>query len=236
MDDPPFCRIDINGGEPTVHPNFVEISNYLRSRFKGRVVLHLGTNLRPLTRNSNRARASLEAALRTYDMFSVGCDDEHHNIGDLEQLAAQLMVGGHPLLVNVMKDYCNEATRRRILALKKRTGLSVSFSDVHHFENVRPVINDVRAPCKSRLHELLINCDGSAYFCFHQEFAEPMFNLHTVERAELNHFLHQYDPVEFGFCKHCTLYQPGTRGLVRAGLRRGHGASARRTAHDERRP
>ena len=94
---PRFRRTDINGGEPTIHPHFLEICALLRQRFGGKIPLRLGINLIPLARRRDRSSTfakRFEAVLDTFDVILVGCDDEHHNIEYLEELGPEIIQAG----------------------------------------------------------------------------------------------------------------------------------------------
>jgi len=208
LDQPGYRRIDINGGEPSMHPGFAEVCAFLRTRRTGGVRLYLGTNLIPFARNSEKYRRRWQAALDTYDIVSVGCDDEHGNIEHLENLGPEIVQSGRLLFVNVMEDHCSPETRQRVVALKERLGMRVTYSSVHHYPQAGRAQSNRQAPCRRRTKELLLNCDGNAYFCFHQEFARPLFNLHTVTRQDLNYYLNEYDPPPYEFCAQCPLYSP----------------------------
>lgn len=223
IESPRYNRIDINGGEPTLHPHFSEICDFLKNRFKGKQVLYLGTNLIPLARRATGSAAFKERyrkALDTFDVISVGCDDEHHNIDALEQLGPEIIQSGHLLFVNVVKAYCSPRTKRRILALKHRLGMKVFFSDVHHFYADRQMLTDRTLPCNRRVKELLIDCNGDTFFCFHQEVEQPIFNLHTVTPEDLHYYLNDYLPEPYRFCGCCTCYRPDLVKSLRTRLSR----------------
>ncbi len=210
IENPRYKRIDINGGEPTVHPQFMEICDFLRERFKGKVALHLGTNLIPLSHRRKKAKLAsmFDKVMDTFDMISVGCDDEHMNIDHLEELGPEIIKSGKRLCVNVMEEYCSPELLTRLHDLKDRTGMRISFSAVHHFVHEGPARNDTSVPCNRIVHELLMDCNGDAFFCFHQEFAKPMFNLFTVTKEELNYYLEKNMPEPYRFCDNCVLYKP----------------------------
>jgi len=126
IEKPKFCSIDINGGEPTIHPHFPQICAFLKERFKGRVILTLGTNLIPISWSRGRYPEIYQRVLETYDVVAVGCDDEHKNIHLLERMAPQIISAGLRLNVNVVKAYCSDATRQRILAMNTTSELVVS--------------------------------------------------------------------------------------------------------------
>ena len=221
IEKPTYRRIDINGGEPTLHPRFLEICDFLRDRFKGRIALHLGTNLIPIARKDARWSRVREEVLRTFDMISVGCDDEHKNIQYLEEFAPMIVHSGIRLAVNVMTEYCSEEIMDRIAALKQAVGFRVSYSDVHHYYENRSIVNTAMIPCRRQAHEFMLNSNGEGVFCFHQEFEEPLFNLHTVQKHELNYFLSEYVPDPYRFCGACSLYSPKRGPALRAHVQRG---------------
>ncbi len=221
IERPTYRRIDISGGEPTLHPRFREICGFLRDRFKDRIALHLGTNLIPIARKDTRWSRVRHEVLSTFDMISVGCDDEHKNIHLLEELAPVIVDKGIHLAVNVMNDYCSESILSRVLTLKRAFGIRVSYSDVHHFYENRSVVNPAVIPCRRQVHEFMLNCNGDGFFCFHQEYEEPLFNLHTVRKEELNYFLSEYVPDPYRFCGACPLYRPKPGPALRARIQRG---------------
>jgi len=54
--------------------------------------------------------------------------------------------------------------------------------------------------------DLLVNCDGDAFFCYQQEMERPLFNLFKVDRSQLNLCLEQYEPGIYRFCRCCPRY------------------------------
>jgi MoaA/NifB/PqqE/SkfB family radical SAM enzyme len=226
FEKPNFQSILINGGEPTIHPHFVDICRFLRDRFRGKVMLVVGSNLLPLGRDSRRYKQALAALCETFDRVEVGCDDEHRNIAVAERLIPELVSAGLSVGLNVMEDYCSEETRERIASLTDRYGGDVNFSGVHHRYEGREVKNDLSVPCRKRAQHLVLNCNGDAFFCFHQEMETPLFNLFDVSRERFNYFLRDYVPDSYRFCGCCPLYQPesgvGNRAwnLLSGGFRR----------------
>lgn len=214
----PFNLV-VNGGEPTLHPQFFDICSYLKEQHRGRMLLSLGTNLIPFSWTRGRYAGLRMAVYDTFHRIEVGCDDEHRNIEHLERFAPEIVESGIILDINVMADFCSEVTKRRILALKERYGLMVTFSDVHHFYESRPTINDTSRPCKNLAHELMINCNGDAFFCFHQEMEKSLFNLNTVTREDLLFYLEEHDPQMYRFCACCPRYVPERSLLIRNNLK-----------------
>jgi hypothetical protein len=203
-----FLAIVINGGEPTIHPRFVEICDYLKDRFNNESLLVLGTNLIPLASRSQRYRRIYEQILRTYDCIEVGCDDEHKNIHLVERFVPEILEGGLKVTINAVADYCSEATRERILAVKDRFGVKVVFSKVHHYYESLETINKITLPCTKQFRDLLLNCNGDVFFCYHQEMENPLFNLFTVTREEFHHHVYKQKLAPYRFCGCCPVYVP----------------------------
>jgi hypothetical protein len=204
----PFKSLVVNGGEPTIHPRFIDICNYLKDECRDRMFLSLGTNLIPFSWDRGRYTDLRKTIYETFHRIEVGCDDEHRNIHLLERFAPEIVAAGIVLDVNVMPDYCSEETRERILAVKEQNGLNVTFSELHHYYESLPVINDTSKPCRNRTKDLLVNCNGDLFFCFHQEMETPICNLFTVTGKDLDYYLERYDPREYHFCACCPRYIP----------------------------
>jgi organic radical activating enzyme len=206
--NPEFKSIYINGGEPTIHPRFKDICYYIKEQFKGRYRLDIGTNLIPLAWSKGRYIGMRELILETFDRIEVGCDDEHRNIHLLERFAPEIVDKGIKLLVNSVTEYCSEETKQRILAVKDKYDIKVKFSELCHYYQQLPKINDVSKPCQKRAKELWINCNGDAFFCFLREIENPLFNLFTVTEKELEYYLNEHDPEPYRFCECCSRYSP----------------------------
>lgn len=210
-----FESLVVNGGEPTIHPQFSDICNYLRDNCRDRMFLSLGTNLIPLSWSRGRYVDIKKTIFQTFHRIEVGCDDEHRNIDHLERFAPEIVGAGIMLDVNVMPDYCSEETKGRILALRDLYNLNVTFTELHHYYESQPIINDTSIPCKKRAQKLLIDCNGDAFFCYHQEMEKPIFNLFTVTQKDLMYFLEKHDPQRYQFCDCCTRYKPETPSHVK---------------------
>ena len=205
---PNYHWIVINGGEPTIHPRFLEICDFLKERFKGKTFLALGTNLIPLVRPFGRYPKIYRTILDTYERIEVGCDDEHKNIDILERLVPEIIQSGLRLDVNVMSQYCSARTKRRILTLQDKFNFNISFSGLHHYYKDKPAVNDVSIPCRRRTQSFMLNCNGDGFFCFHQEMEQPLFNLFTATRDKFNYYLNEYNPEPYHFCACCERYRP----------------------------
>lgn len=209
-----FLALVINGGEPTIHPRFSEICDYLKERFKNEMLLVLGTNLIPLGSRSPRYRRAYDQILGTYDRMEIGCDDEHKNIQFVERFVPEIIEAGLKVTINVMAAYCSEETTKRIRAVKDRFGVKVIFSTVHHSCESSNTINKSSLPCTKQFRDLLVNCNGDTFFCYHQEMESPLFNLFSVTEEEFSHYLHRHRLPPYRFCACCPVYAP-QRSLFR---------------------
>jgi len=203
-----FTSITINGGEPTIHPRFLDICAYLKKQFKNRCFLTLGTNLIPWRWEKGRYAGMPDFILKTFDRIEVGCDDEHRNIEVLEYFTPIITGAGLMLTVKVLREYCNDKTKKRILAIKKKYRIKVSFSELDHFYKSRSIIEKISTPCKNSARDLLINCNGDAFFCYHQEMEKPLFNLFKTSSEEIAIYLNEFEPKPYHFCSCCSHYHP----------------------------
>jgi hypothetical protein len=208
-----FKSITINGGEPTIHPGFFDICAYLKDHFKNRCRLILGSNLIPWRLGKEKYVNLQECIFKTFDQVNVGCDDEHRNIDHLEYFTPVILKAGLLLSVNVLREYCSDETKQRILAIKKQYEeykVKVSFSEIDHFYESKPksVINEISTPCKQSARDLVINCNGDAFLCYHQEMEKPLFNLFTTPPEEVAFYLNESKPKLYHFCSVCSYYRP----------------------------
>lgn len=205
-------KLVVNGGEPTLHPNFISICDYLKNRCDESTTLVLGTNLIPLLWNRSRYPAIRAKVLETFSMLEVGCDDEHGNIDALEVLVPEIVQAGLALNVNIVTPYCSQQTAQRILALAEQWPIILTYSGIDHWCDARKRSNDVSYPCTKRYAVIMIDCNGDAFFCYNQEMENPVFNLHEVTSSELLYYLNEHDPGVYKFCSFCPRYRPDIPG------------------------
>jgi GTP 3',8-cyclase len=198
--------IVINGGEPTLHPEFEAISKFLRSRFKGKIKLQIGTNLRLFENRSPRLNNIYEAMVSTYDRISIGCDAEHKNIDIVEKTVPDLRNRGLEVSITTVEGYSDNSLLERLELLSEKYSARVRVSQVNHFsqDNNEKSLNHL---CMLRRDTALIDCDGAVYFCSYQELEKQVFNIHSVPDCELNDRLFNYVPKElYKYCVDCHRY------------------------------
>lgn len=209
-------QVLVNGGEPTLHPRFVEMAERLGTLRPGCRV-GVGTNLRLFERGTegphrtSRIEACWDALLRCFDLVQVGCDDEHRNIDVVERLVPLLRHNGIDVYLNCMAEFASERTRTRLRALDATTGSSTRLCSVTpRTRSATPVASaDEGALCVKRGRELLVDCDGAIYFCFNQELEVPVANLHRTGDTALRALARTYvPPAPFRACSSCSRFVP----------------------------
>ncbi|MFE5257691.1 radical SAM protein [Streptomyces coelicoflavus] len=144
LDQVPFRQLHINGGEPTVHREFVELSALARERFPDRTMM-LGTNAVTLVRNTRL----LDATLAHYDQILIGCDDEHGNYDEVLAMVPVLRSAGKTVVVNSVLEAVDPTWLAR-----------------HHIDVGQPA-NELRGLCDRYVDpHLMLEDDGSCYRCF----------------------------------------------------------------------
>jgi cyclic pyranopterin phosphate synthase len=157
----PFRQLHINGGEPTVHKDFVEFSRRARMVTTGRVMV-LGTNAITIARN----RRLLDSVLACYDQVLIGCDEEHENYGAVERVVPLLRAQNKTVVVNSILQAVSAERLRWLAELCRKHGAVHVTNDVHHIDVGQP-IQPVRGLChRTRDQHLMIQEDGSCYRCF----------------------------------------------------------------------
>ena len=196
----PYRQLHINGGEPTVHRDFVRFSHDARDATCGRVMV-LGTNAITIARNQ-RLR---ETVLACYDQVLIGADDEHDNEEHVTHAVPLLRAAGKTVVVNSVLEGISDDRLARLADLCARTGAIHVTNHVHHIDVGQPE-NALRGLClRNRDHHLMIAEDGRCYRCFNamsgvdsefsvwdEDFAEQVF----ADRAQ--HYV---------FCVKCHEYQ-----------------------------
>lgn len=203
-----YYRIIINGGEPTIHPDYLSIINFL-TPLKEKIKLELGTNLIPFTYKKFIQKKYLERSLDVFSRFQIGCDDEHKNIDIVEKFVPILVNKNKEVAINAIKGFYSKRTQERLEKLKKDCSITLYFSNLSHDYGQLKPINKIGALCKYREMEFLLNSNGDGFFCYQQEFETPLFNLFSESETEIINVL-QNKKIDspFKFCAYCSKYEP----------------------------
>jgi GTP 3',8-cyclase len=213
-----FQQLHINGGEPTVHRDFTELSSLARARFPDRVMV-LGTNAIILARNSRL----LDVALAHYDQVLIGCDDEHGNYAEVLATVPILRTAGKTVVVNSVLEGIGEAWLTRLADLCAEHGAVHVTNHVHHIDVGQPV-NTLGGLCDVYLDQhLMIEVDGTCYRCFNAmakydsefsvwdaDFADKVFASRTT------HYRFCLQCHEYSDSGHQVLPAPATRARTAA--------------------
>jgi cyclic pyranopterin phosphate synthase len=157
----PFRQLHINGGEPTVHRDFPQLSRLARDRLPDRTMV-LGTNAITLARNPRL----LQVAMDSYDQVLIGCDDEHGNYQQVMTVVPQLRAAGRTVVVNSVLEAIDAARLAELAELCEAHGAIHVTNHVHHIDVGQPA-NELRGLCARYLDQhLMVELDGSCYRCF----------------------------------------------------------------------
>lgn len=195
-----FSKIHINGGEPTLHPEFREISEYLRTEFQGKGLI-LGTNCTTISKIPKLKNIVLSC----YDSFFIGCDDEHRNIDDVEKIIPQMVQASKFVLINTLRDYLSPETKNRLSQLCSLLPVVHVLNNVHHL--CTGTKKNVQAPCvRYKNKNLLVVKNMDCFRCFNAiNEDEPEFNLLNPNLKKL---LFTQPSTPYSFCSYCDEYLP----------------------------
>ncbi len=157
----PFRQLHINGGEPTVHRDFAEMSRLARARFPDKTMV-LGTNVITLARNQRL----MEATLAHYDQILIGSDDEHENLAEVLATVPVLRAAGKTVVINSVLEATAPDQLATLSELCTQHGAVHVTNHVHHIDVGQPA-NVLGGLCDRYLDQhLMIETDGSCYRCF----------------------------------------------------------------------
>ena len=199
-------QILINGGEPLLHANILQISHFLAQNFPNNR-RGIGTNLRYFEICSIKKKKMFDKLVEYYDLFQIGCDDEHNNIDVVGKLVPIIMNFKKDVYINAITEFCNRKTAKRLLDLQMKTGCEVNFSPVFDHSNNHFSQNEtkeIKSLCKKRNSDVLINSDGEIYKCFKQDFSISLGNIKNLEELDIKQILFVKD-IDFPYfaCNLC---------------------------------
>lgn len=157
----PFRQLHINGGEPTVHRDFSELSGLARDRFPDQIMV-LGSNAITLARNERL----LQTTLAHYDQVLIGCDEEHDNYDEVSAVVPVLREAGKTVVINSVLEAIAADRLSQLAALCDEYGAIHVTNHVHHIDVGQPA-NDLGGLCDRNVDQhLMIEVDGDCYRCF----------------------------------------------------------------------
>ena len=203
-----YYRIVINGGEPTIHPNYLSIIEFLKTLTEN-VKLEIGTNMIPFTFKKYKTERYFEKTLDVFSRFQIGCDDEHNNIDIVEHFMPKLIEQNKKVALNAINGFYSDKTKYRLEKLKEKYGITLYFSDLAHDYKQNRLLNKLDFLCKFKESEFLLNSNGDGYFCYQQEFESPLFNLFKDLDYKIEDIINNKTiDKPYKFCEHCSKYKP----------------------------
>ncbi|WP_406303715.1 radical SAM protein [Streptomyces sp. NBC_00885] len=157
----PFRQLHINGGEPTVHRDFGQLSSLARDHFPDQIMV-LGSNAITLARNERL----LEATLAHYDQVLIGCDEEHDNYDEVHAIVPVLREAGKTVVINSVLEAIAPDRLQELAELCGEHGAIHVTNHVHHIDVGQPA-NALGGLCDRNVDQhLMIEVDGDCYRCF----------------------------------------------------------------------
>ncbi|WKV74180.1 radical SAM protein [Streptomyces sp. PCS3-D2] len=209
LDRVPFAQLHINGGEPTVHRGFPELSQLAHDRLP-HVVMVLGTNAITLARN----RRLMDVTLEVYDQVLIGADDEHDNYNEVHQVVPVLRAAGKTVVLNSIRGKVSDERMEGFAALARATGSIHVTNDVHHIDVGQPD-NLLGGLCARYLDQhLMVETDGSCYRCFNAMAKED--SEFSVWDSDFADKVFAPRAVHYKFCLKCHEYSDSGHAVVPA--------------------
>lgn len=198
-----FYKFHINGGEPLIHPQFVEMTKYAKEAFPN-VKMVLGTNA-ILLNNAD----IINFVSDYYDEICIGCDLEHKNIEYVEKAVPQILNRNNniKIIINSIIEYANSTFFERLDALKGRFKEQIILvnNNVYHVKEGKPINQLTNLCVNNSSSNLLIQENGQCYRCFNCEVpADREFNIFDSDfdtKVQQRHMKH------YKYCAWCKLYK-----------------------------
>lgn len=195
-----FDKIHINGGEPTIHRDFIKMIEYVKTEIPNKIMV-LGTNCIEMSKDLEL----LEFVKRNFDEVCIGCDDEHRNIEQVKFCIEELKKGINKVVViNSLRNYLSPEVEEQIKKVSKKYGCIYVENDEYHNRKGKPV-NKLNGLCNQNgKRVLMIQENGNCYRCFNccvpedcefNIFDDNFFECVNVQRKK-----------HYKFCGWCTNY------------------------------
>lgn len=198
-----FDKFHINGGEPLIHPQFVEMTKYAKEAFPN-VKMVLGTNA-ILLNNAD----IFNFVSDYYDEICIGCDLEHKNIEYVEKAVPQILNRNNniKIIINSIIEYANSTFFERLNALKARFKEQIILvkNNVYHVKEGKPINHLTNLCVNNSSGNLLIQENGQCYRCFNCEV--PVDREFNIFDSDFDTKVQQRHMKHYKYCAWCKLYK-----------------------------
>ncbi len=202
--------VTIQGGEPTLHPGFIEIINSLKKDLKIDILTNLSFNVEEFIDKVNPLRFK---RISPYPAIRISYHPEFMDLHQLVKKAAKLHKAGFPIGIYAI-EFPWEETRIQVLK-KTCEGEGIIFKTKEflgkYHGNIfgtyiypEAVRREKREKCKCRTSELIIGPSGDVFRCHHDLYSNfnSIGNLNEQDFA-IQDIFRECD--EFGYCNPCDL-------------------------------
>ena len=196
-----FDTFHINGGEPLIHPQFIEISNYLKEIYSDKKLV-LGTNGILFSKKN-----IYDCIIKNYDEVCIGCDDEHKNIEYLEKYLPQMIENSNILfIINSINQYTSILIQEKLQLLKEKYPERIILvkNDVHHIADNYKIHKLSKLCNQGGKRVLMIDERGNIYRCFNSKVPDDIeFNIFDKDvLIKIN----KPRDMHYKYCPYCPLY------------------------------
>lgn len=196
-----FDTFHINGGEPLTHPDFIEITNYIKECYPDKKLV-LGTNGILFGKEE-----ICECIIKNYDEICIGCDDEHENIESLEKYLPNMIENSKLLfIINSINQYTSDDIKIRLEHLKEKypNRIILVKNDVHHLETDYKPHKLTKLCNQGGKRVIMIDEHGNGYRCFNCKVPDDIeFNIFD---EDVINKLNKPREKHYKYCPFCTLY------------------------------
>lgn len=197
-----FDKFHINGGEPLLHPDFIQMTKYARETLINNKMV-LGTNAILL-----ESPMMVDFIKEYFDEICIGCDTEHENIEYVEKVVPLLLESKKMLvIINSIIEHTDSSYFDKLEKLKSTFGdrIILARNNVYHVRQGKP-IHQLNGLCKYNSSKvLLIQENGLCYRCFNCEV--PYDHEFNIFDDDFNTKVRERHNAHYRFCAWCPSYQ-----------------------------